>query len=267
MSDVFYVTLQSNTKNPGNTPDHFIVHLPGELDLSESEYSVAISEISYPLSFKNVGVTSNIDDRKIFIKKIDKRCEILVPASFYSSVEDLIAQLNSSIWRTLLDDAWFDSVSDAKLQIYFTYNAILNRISLSFRTPNMYEVKIGSELAYLLGFSQFQVLGAKPTTEAKFLSTLHNISHLYVYSNIVTESIVGNAYCPLLRVISVPVNQKYGTQITDTFNRLQYHSLNSNRLTEIEILIKDGSGSSIRFEFGITVLTLEFRRKSYLKSL
>ena len=56
--DTFYVVLPSNTPEP-NTPlpanntANYTVRLPNTLDLSEGDWSVALSSIIYPVSFQS----------------------------------------------------------------------------------------------------------------------------------------------------------------------------------------------------------------------
>lgn len=86
------------------------------------------------------------------------------------------------------------------------------------------------------------------------------IHHLYVYTNIVEPTITGDTYANTLRVIAVKPGYSHGEQITIPYDRPQYHLLNTNQLSVIEILILDGSGEKIPFTFGTASVLLHLRK-------
>ena len=50
----FYVVLPSNTIFAGNTTSQYTVKLPNIIDLSDGRWEVALSSITYPLTFSGV---------------------------------------------------------------------------------------------------------------------------------------------------------------------------------------------------------------------
>lgn len=85
------------------------------------------------------------------------------------------------------------------------------------------------------------------------------IHTLYVYSDIVKPSFVGDTFSKILRIVQVP-NVKFGDSVKQIFDNPHYLPLNSNEINSIEIDIKDDTGQPIKFRFGRTICVLHFRK-------
>ena len=84
---------------------------------------------------------------------------------------------------------------------------------------------------------------------------------IFVYCNVVSESIVGNVRAPLLRAVTVRgVN---GTTTSETFTRPIYVPLKTQSFDSIEIAIKSEDGSLVPFAYGNSFVTLHFRHITY----
>ena len=85
---------------------------------------------------------------------------------------------------------------------------------------------------------------------------------LFVYCNIVKPSYVGNTYTQLLRLVEIPSDKNFGDQVLITYPNTFYIPLLTQEFETIEIDIKTETGESMPFEFGRSIITLHFRRKS-----
>jgi hypothetical protein len=83
---------------------------------------------------------------------------------------------------------------------------------------------------------------------------------LFVYSDIVSPSFVGDSYTQLLRLIEIPSSYKFGDQVKITYPNTYYVPLLVKEFDTIEIDIKDDTGVNIPFEFGRCIITLHFRK-------
>ena len=101
----------------------------------------------------------------------------------------------------------------------------------------------------------------KKTTESPYVSDLFGITTIYVYCNIVQPQIVGDSSSHLLRTI--PVNGKSGDVIAKTFTNIQYVPVQTKSFEDVEILLRDDTGSPVPFERGKVIATLYFRKQSY----
>jgi hypothetical protein len=103
--DTFYIVIPSNTPEvnnaamPSNTISNFTVRLPNTVDLSEGEWSVAMSSIIYPVSFQAdshdelMSITIEYTDPKKNPKKI-----MTFPKNLsFSSIDHLEKTLNETL--------------------------------------------------------------------------------------------------------------------------------------------------------------------------
>ena len=83
---------------------------------------------------------------------------------------------------------------------------------------------------------------------------------LFVYSNIVKQSIVGNLFTPILRLVEVPTQSRFGDQVVIPYASPHYKPVSVNKFDIIEIEIKDDTNTKIPFEFGRVIVKLHFRK-------
>ena len=100
-ADSFYIVLPSNTPVPGNRTSDYLVKFPNIIDLSDGNWTVALSSIVYPLSFSGVE-----EEQRITIHYENKEpVTILIPKRVqYNSIEELENILNETIITTLFND-------------------------------------------------------------------------------------------------------------------------------------------------------------------
>ena len=94
------------------------------------------------------------------------------------------------------------------------------------------------------------------------------IRALCVYCDMVDLTIVGDRRVNLLRAVPIPNNAKFMDQIDMEFMHVHYLPVPQTELRNVQVNIKDESGSDIEFEAGRVILTLQFKRsKAPVKGL
>ena len=83
-------------------------------------------------------------------------------------------------------------------------------------------------------------------------------SNIFIYSNIVSNEVVGNSQVPLLRAIRS--TGQFGEDIQKVFISPYYKKVKQSEINEIEIKICDDLGELVKFEYGTVFLVIHFRR-------
>lgn len=99
----------------------------------------------------------------------------------------------------------------------------------------------------------YKIVTAKPVTLPPMAS------NIYVYSDIVAETYVGNQFVPLLRTVPIRIENR-GKYVTEFFDKPRYLPLARSYIEQIEMRLCDEYGENVRFEWGHVVITLHFRR-------
>jgi hypothetical protein len=86
------------------------------------------------------------------------------------------------------------------------------------------------------------------------------LTSLYIYSNIVEHTCVGNSFSQLLRCVEVPNDKNFGDQINIIYDKPHFIPLQSNCIDIIEIDIKDDTSDNIPFNFGRVTVKLIFQQ-------
>lgn len=89
-------------------------------------------------------------------------------------------------------------------------------------------------------------------------------NNLYIYSDIVDYTLVGDTESPLLRIIEYEQSNKINNNYHIEFQNYHYLPVSKSDFDEISILIRGDTGETIRFIKGITIIILHFRKKKNL---
>lgn len=81
--------------------------------------------------------------------------------------------------------------------------------------------------------------------------------NLYIYSNIIQQSDVGDAFAPILSTVPIHTS-RWGKTVHHEPKNLIYRPLQSRIFESIEIDIRDDSGTSVIFKLGNIILKLHF---------
>ena len=95
----------------------------------------------------------------------------------------------------------------------------------------------------------------------KLCSFNYKGAHMYVYSSLVKDSIVGNMFTHIVRVVGLEDKPKSET-IHREFTVPHYLPLRSSSFNEVVLELTDGMGNSMKFNQGNSVAVFYFRKKS-----
>ena len=84
-------------------------------------------------------------------------------------------------------------------------------------------------------------------------------SLLFIYSDIIREHFVGDAYASVLRVLPLQIRSN-AAMCNVTFPNPYYFKLKTNRLSSISIMLLDEEGEQIHFGTGRVFINLHFRK-------
>ena len=225
-----------------NTLTNYRVKLHHSLDLS-GQWEVGLTEIQYPHSWYNVSkdqawfeITENPEAPKV---------QFVLKNGYYVSPEKLMKTLwglKGSINGGDKVKIEFDDISH-KVTFTIVDEAIL---------------KLSNSLAKILGFEQ-EEFDAGVYIAPWVCDVTQGFHSLYIYSNIVEPSMVGDALVPLLRI--VPIEGSSGKMVSHTYQNIQYLPLQQRQFDTIEIDIRDDTGLPVPFERGKVVVALHFRKR------
>ena len=94
----------------------------------------------------------------------------------------------------------------------------------------------------------------------KSFSFNYKAAHMYVYSSLVKDSIVGNVFASIVRVVGLEDKPRSET-IHREFTVHHYLPLRSSSFNEVVLELTDGMGNSIKFNQGNSVAVFHFRKK------
>lgn len=259
-----YITLVSNNRsNDSNTVASFITRLPKRMEF-DRDWMIGLSEVTFTKSWFNVK-----EDSPIVL--IDSSGEAYgygkLKAGFYETEKDLQFAIEQ-ILKKIVDIAprlSYEKLPRIEFDIHSRRCTILPGVSP--KNLNMY-LYLSEELNNLLGLhfhdpkpeghnENFIKEGNDSVRAYDLSGGIHNI---YVYSNLVDSVFVGDRYTSVLRTLSVP-NVPFSTVCWIPFNPIQYHKLNTNSVSSIEIAFYDDSGEKIPFEFGRSTVTLHLKKE------
>lgn len=259
MSDDFYLTLPSNTGQNKHAAS-FRITLPRRIQLS-GEWEVALSELIYPHSWYNVRAPDNIfyilfkgeneGIAPIPQSALTLRCSI--PEGYYNSANDLMKTMETRIRQ---QHPW---VPDP-LPVKFVFDNVLNRVSIDLVLPAI-DIQLSKALTYMLGYDgeTFEDISDAPGLAPHPPDMRAGVVSLYVYSDLVEHTIVGNTVAPLLRAVAIQSN--FGDIVDKVFQIPHYVPVLKKDFDTIEIEIKTDQNRVVDIQFGKTIVKLHFRRR------
>lgn len=288
-----YITLVASVKsNPSNTLSRFVTRLPETLHLRKDKDLIGVTEIIFPASAQNFakGGWYRIRYREYLHETI------YIPPGHYESPEDIVKILNKrrnkratanppppppvltaeeikkaeddkkAADKKKADDAKKKAEDDKKKtkvaydgepKVVFGFNEITKHFTIEIDSTIVEYVTFHEDLAYLLGF-ETHVLKASAEAPHR-LDKYAQQSVFYIYSDLVSPSIVGNTRANLLQCC--PVSGSYGEMVRHQFNPVRYLDVMYEKVDTISIEILSEQGEPIRFSYGSVVLTLHITSK------
>ena len=258
----FYIELQSNSKCYS---DNTVANFRNKISLRNiltGRWSVALVEISYTYSWKNLPssqwITIDLETNKdpdIHLEEVKK-----VKAGFYESIEQLIAELTRKVNKYKKDI--YDTLPEFHLDK-------INKL-LYIRPGRQLDGKLilpvfSQELAEILGFPNYSIHNLRFNQDNQVVSVrppdLYTALHsLFIYSDIVEPQYIGDIQAKLLKTVEVPNDIKFGDQIVIKYDNPHYIPLLFHEFDSIEIDIKNDLNERIPFLFGRTRVKLHLTK-------
>ena len=244
---------------PDNTASEYSVKIPNFESIAQNRtVSVGLSNIIFPNAFKNV--REGLNKVEIFEQQDIEighdpanwilRETIVIPANFYPAINKLVTAIKNLQ----------SNVTQKAVKV--SHNKLTRKSAVLFNTIG-WGIRFGGDLARLLGFYSNSIIypksNAKLKNEGSFHSTIDGgLTTLYIYSNIVKESIVGGRWVALVRILNWDHRSKLDN-ISLEFDRIEYIPLKHNNFDTIELSICDDFGNPVQFMYGKVIITLDFK--------
>lgn len=271
----FYVTLLSNcclNLYPDNKTSNFRVILNRPLYLEN--YKVALSEIIFPNNFNNVSKYNNIvsfgpvytpindASKQKSVGRLKKVAKCEIPTGNYSTIEELVKVINSTVSSRVKWDENMLEITDGKVKITEVFKDKLdNQVNLGVLSELSSEplVQFENRLATTLGYlPNVNIIDAQPSWYALDAGIP---GEMFIYTDIIDHQIISNTSAPLLKIIPI-FNNDDKISRTEFLNR-NYLQVNGNHINNITIECRDAQSNLISFEDGYNlILTLHFTKRN-----
>ena len=249
MNDDFYVVLPSNVKNVSgerNTISSYRTYLPKPITLDKNVWHVALVQIDLPVTWTNVSG----DIAKLHLKQKDSKTIDHITSRYYAEGLGVIRAINGVLserrMKTRLKEMPrnFCNIHVArheKIGMHPTLSSILGFVENAFSNYD------DDDLNFVDYNSRYP------------MDTKAALYNLYVYTDLISESIVGDSYVPLLQTIPIP-HHRSGNLIHKEFLLPQYMKLQTGIVSSIHIQLCDETGHLVQFEKGHVILKLHFKQ-------
>lgn len=279
--DNFSITVPSNDESvEDNTIGSFEISLPSRISLV-GNWEVGVQGISYTKSWFNV-----TKDSKVKIVKDDGATCVSpkeIKAGYYPSEESIIRAITYC-----LDGMYSYFRKKDTVLPTIEFNQITRRVHVTNgkNANSILYLELAEELSEILGLKYdyerefYDVIEATPDEvkiqQIRIKGMANSFRHydlsagvrsIFLYSNIVSNSIVGSRLTSLLKVVPIPSHTKFGDQVNIDFNPIEYQRLNTNSLQDIAISLFDDTGNQIPFKFGRTIVKLHFKQNESLREI
>lgn len=253
----FYIFLPSNVISETfkeNTNSNFSTDLPCNLPILNTGkvFECALCEITIPFTYFNV---LDCGRRSFKITKTlnngeNHETNLGLQDGYYATGNELAEEMTSIIKRYGYKSSMIFSEPE-------------NKIILLLKKNEM--IEISQRLSIVLGFSKTRhsVLKGVNTANSRHIAPYQpqlGSNQIYVYSDIVKPTLVGNTYAPILRQINVKPPAS-GHTVTFHFINKYYMPLSSHYIKSINIDIRDATGKPMIFQYGVSTAVLHFREQ------
>ena len=266
--DDFYMVLPSNVSTQGdkNLTSHFRTELPKALELDTSQWRVALHELSYPHSWTSMVSLNRLSYTVVHLKKGKEIVrEVAQPTPIkddrYSSLELFLKSLNDLVPSKRLVKFYVTDEGYVGLECHYVNEGVIlpdHIKNLLGFTVNMlgyagkYDENVGDSKVNLAEKIRYTVAKNKPDLQI-------GMYNIFIYSNLVEETLVGNQMVKLLRTIPVSIEDR-GRYLSKSFQNLRYLKLSSGFFQHIDVMITDEIGELVKFKWGKVVATLHFKK-------
>ena len=278
MDSHFYVHLPSDASldvYPDNAIAKYTTKLPKTIDL-DGRYEVGLSEIIYPTDYFNfdnrdkefrfwiryVVTTLNPETNEEEEERVQVKKKRLLKSGHYKSVDDFLTNFNKQIIDEFTDRELpnncvrFVKDDDDRLVIVIDRPRSVSSVAgISLVMSPRLQRRLGfDDQIGPVSLSENNRIRAENSFELDMGKNL-----MYVYSDIVSHSIVGDVSAPLLRVCNLPTSPTERS-VHLSFVDVHYKPIRKTHFESITISINTETGELMPFISGKVLITLHFRR-------
>jgi hypothetical protein len=142
--------------------------------------------------------------------------------------------------------------------VAFKYDESINKFRLDFNERQFSNIVLSPQIAYIMGFEDGTITKSGQTAKYSF-NLQGGLNSFCVYAKGLTENIImGNELVSLLRVVAV--SGKHGDTIEKIYDAPIYSRVLPRQINEIEIEMRTLEGELMPFQFGVTIVTLVFKK-------
>jgi hypothetical protein len=241
--DSFYISVNSDASASvhfDNRPEYFTNILPKRIELPGT-WGVALLDISYPMTFHNVGQDNGyvwIGDGRNLLRRA------CLPQGLYHESKEVLNWLTQEFGEK------------------FIFTVVDGKFSCKPKKGTTNSLKFCTKLAWQLGFDKSALLTDNEIRAPRKINLDLGIeSQLCVLSNLVFPYYVGDKALPMLRSFNVNLkNYLYGSSGCAVFPNPAYVPVAVKSLSDIHITIKDMKGRTVACKDGTLSMLLHFKR-------
>ena len=261
----FMVFLSSNVKGEGNTESNFTTQMAHPFHLN-GDWRVSLKEIVLPNFLYNVFSPMNrVMVRLNTLSKGTFEGTFEVDEGSYTP-EEFVAKFNDHLQSVTLINK--ESGSLDRFVGKLKYDVSSKRMGLNLEQGERIYIGQG-RLRVMMGLDVEHgawVCCPRPErgTGTVMFPNVANFSiftrSIYVYSNIVNYSQVGDVRAPILRIVHLNTAQDKGETIWRSYTDQMDFPLHTNIIRDIQVKLADSQGTEITFRGGNVTLSLQFTK-------
>ncbi|KAI1291112.1 hypothetical protein HDE_07691 [Halotydeus destructor] len=233
----FYVYLPSNVRNDNrvNTMAHYVTQLPKTMELDDS-FEVGLAELSYTQSWYTLTKREEILLKMEYkTQPLEYRALVQFEPGVYANALACVEGINRKLGKIKGD---FTTMG-MKVPV-LVYDQGSNRVMEQLGGNDQCTVSLN------MSHSMREMLGVSHPADPESIK-VNNIhpdntfgrKAIFIYSDIVDFSVVGDSFSQLLRIAKTPGEYKFGQQVVEQYDRPQYSPLRKTRFNTIEIELRD----------------------------
>ena len=259
-----------------NIPSHFQIPLAEPLHFRDPDnWEISLAELYFPSSYYNISQDNNSNlTIQYHIQGVVHTKKITIPQGHYDPAS-YVKEVNKEIKKIKHK---FTETSEPKVLFKgrLKYNPNSRKITLVLTNHLEAMTFYGDDFRNMLGLEKANDPGdltikfeekdeLRSTREyhyefPKSCSFNYKGAHMYVYSSLVKDSIVGNVFAPIVRVVGLEDKPKSET-IHREFTVPHYLPLRLGSFNEVVVSLTDAMGNSMKFNQGNSVAVFHFKKK------
>lgn len=248
----FMVVMPSNASAdvfPDNTTSSYKIMLQRPLPCAEGKWCVGLTEIMYPAKWKTI-VNGTVAIKYLGRPGTAQITKFQITDGIYDNITMLLKEIDNNFAKYPL----------LEQRVRLAYNSISKSVSL-FVAQGV-SIQFSQNILNILGFKreadEYFTTGTYRASMS--VDIMEGFSALFLYTNIVATTLVGDSEVPLLRVVPLKQSRANQSHIFQSFQHIQYQPVTTSQTDVIEINIRRDNGVLVPFSNGKVVITLHFKK-------